>query len=254
MHQEIILTLKGFQPISLKEMDSVALMNRTDTKFLVHRNKLIEILEELKTHYQILKVADDLVMTYSSMYYDTKNHKFYHDHHNGKLNRTKIRIRKYLESRVSYLEVKQKNAKGRTNKERILVGDFEESLSIISKNFIQQKTSLGLEISPSLQNQFNRITLVSKSWQERATIDFNLSFKNKESKNAFDNLAIIEVKQKRINRNSPIFQVLKSQHIYPERVSKYCLGMISLNKDLKYNSFKPKLLKINRLISRTWNS
>ena len=43
----------------------------------------------------------------------------YHDHHNGKLNRYKVRRRRYIDTDTEFLEVKLKNNKKRTIKSRI---------------------------------------------------------------------------------------------------------------------------------------
>ena len=60
---------------------------------------------------------------------------------------------------------------------------------------------------------------------------------------------VVEVKQERFNRNSKIVKILKSIQQHPYSISKYCIGMISLYNDLKYNVFKKKLIKINNIIA-----
>jgi hypothetical protein len=50
-----------------------------------------------------------------------------------------------------------------------------------------------------------------------------------------------------------IIKELKSQGILPFSISKYCIGMLSLHNELKYNTFKRKLLKINKLTANAWN-
>jgi hypothetical protein len=42
------------------------------------------------------------------LYFDTDSKRFYHDHHNGKVKRTKIRMRNYVESNLTFLEIKKK--------------------------------------------------------------------------------------------------------------------------------------------------
>ena len=97
-------------------MDSVSLMKRVDTKFLINRKKLESIFSSLSSHYKILKVKDVIKSKYSSFYFDTVNYKFFLDHHNGKLNRAKVRFREYVGSNLTFLEVKRKNQKGVTIK------------------------------------------------------------------------------------------------------------------------------------------
>jgi len=178
MKQLITHILGAFEIISLDEMNTVSLMKRTDTKFIIHEKELITVLKNIKDEYKILEVDGHRIMTYSSLYFDTPSKKFYHDHHNGKVNRTKIRMRKYVESDTCFLEVKQKDGKGKTNKTRTFIPDFETNLSHDSLDFIQNITNESFDLEPIIWNKFNRITLVNKTAQERLTIDLNLSFKN----------------------------------------------------------------------------
>jgi hypothetical protein len=40
---------------------------------------------------------------------------------------------------------------------------------------------------------------------------------------------------------------MKENEIRPYSISKYCVGAVSLNPNLKYNNFKEKLLLIDKL-------
>ena len=85
--------------------------------------------------------------------------------------------------------------------------------------------------------------------KERVTLDLNLTYKINQVEKSFDNLVVVEVKQERFNRKSHIVQTLKSIQQHPYSISKYCIGMISLYNDLKYNIFKKKLIRINNTIA-----
>ena len=106
MLENIENIINKYSPISLEEMNSVALMKRTDTKFVINKSQLSIILNNLDVHYRILQIKEDRLMSYSSLYFDTTENKFYNDHHNGKNYRTKIRQRKYVESDLCFLEIK----------------------------------------------------------------------------------------------------------------------------------------------------
>ena len=235
--------------ISLKEMDAVSLMKRTDTKFVIPLSKLIAILKEVRNIYKVLEIKEDRIMTYSSMYFDTPTTKFYLDHHNGRVNRTKIRIRNYVESDLFFLEIKQKDGKGVTNKNRIAISGFEPILSEVSKDFIKNTTSQEFELAPTLVNKFNRVTLVSIESQERVTIDLGLTFSTEGNSKKFDELVVIELKQERFNRKSAIVKSLHQFGFNPYSMSKYCIGMVSLYEDIKYNAFKKKVRYINKIIA-----
>lgn len=249
MKEELVHIINKLQPISLGEMDGVSLMKRTDTKFVIHQRDLIAVLENIKEDYKVLEINSNRVLTYSSLYFDTPLKKFYHDHHNRKVNRTKVRMRKYVESDICFLEIKQKDGKGKTTKTRVLIDDFETNLSNESIAFIYNITQQQFDLEPIIWNKFNRITLVNKNAKERLTIDLNLSFKINDTSKAYNNLVIIEVKQERFSRSSPIVQQLKLKQNNPYKISKYCIGMISVYHDLKYNRFKEKIIKLNKLIA-----
>ncbi|PQJ78865.1 polyphosphate polymerase domain-containing protein [Polaribacter porphyrae] len=236
-----------FSCVSLEEMNNVTLMNRVDTKLVINKTQLNSLLESIINDYEVLKINNNILMSYSSLYFDTKANKFYSDHHNGKNNRIKIRQRKYIESDLCFLEIKQKNGKGFTNKTRIPIKDFEVNLTNSSKEFIAKTTEKDFDLLPSLWNSFNRITLVSLKNKERVTIDLNVNYNINQVKKSFNNIVIIEVKQERFNRKSKIIKSLKTIKQNPFSISKYCIGMISLYNDIKYNVFKNKLLKINKI-------
>ncbi len=247
MKEQIEHIVQSLKPITLNEMDSVSLMKRTDTKFVIHQKDLIEILKRVKNEYKVLQINNNRLLEYTSLYFDTPEKKFYKDHHNGKVNRTKIRMRKYVESNSCFLEIKQKDGKGKTTKSRISIADFEPELSKTSTDFINKTTNHNFNLKPIIWNNFNRITLVNKKAKERLTIDLNLSFKINDAYKTFSNLVIIELKQERFTRTSPIAKILKSRQINPYSLSKYCIGMISIYKELKYNRFKKKIIKINKI-------
>ena len=89
------------------EMDAVKLMNRVDTKFTISEKQFLEVFVDLKDEYNILEVNNDKFSEYESLYFDQEDFKFYNDHHRGKSNRLKIRIRKYKSNGLAFLEVKK---------------------------------------------------------------------------------------------------------------------------------------------------
>ena len=59
---------------------------------------------------------------------------------------------------------------------------------------------------------------------------------------------IAEIKQNKYKANSAFIQIIRDMKIPEMRFSKYCMGMLHVNKDLKYNQFKPKLMQINKIL------
>jgi len=239
--------IEQFLPITLEEMEKVKLMNRTDVKFIFNVKILPELLEKVKDDYYILVAAETRVASYQTLYFDTAKNKFYLHHHNGKRNRFKVRYRKYIESELTFFEIKYKNNKGRVIKTRIKVDEIQQSLGEEELRMVKKKIRKKINLEPRLENKFNRITLVAKQGVERLTLDFNLSFTYNNEIDGFQTLAIAEVKQERYSRDSKIMEVLRQFGVRPARMSKYAIGM-SIFSDEKANSFKEKRLRIDKII------
>jgi hypothetical protein len=233
--------------ISLAEMDAHALMNRTDTKYVFGAERLSELLGSVGHAYRVLSVDTVRLSPYETLYFDTPGHECFLQHHNGKLNRRKYRIRQYQSSGACFLEVKAKTNKGRTDKRRIPIGGFEDPLTPTSRDFIESTTGSLPELIPQLWSYFLRITLVNRHQPERATFDLNLRFRDGDDQAELPGIVIAEVKQQRDDRHSCVREYLRKQAIRPLRVSKYCLGTAMLKPHLKSNRFKPKLLAIRKI-------
>ena len=237
----------NFSPISLKDMDRVKLMNRTDTKFAFSANKLLDLFNQLIPFYDVLEIDGKRIHSYKSLYFDTEGRKFYNDHHNRRVNRHKIRFREYVDSGLIYLEVKCKNNKKKTIKKRLKVDKIADSLTQNQKKYVDDIIGDSLKVIPIQWINFSRITLVHKQQKERLTIDVNLDYHNDDFSGDLRKLIIAEVKQERMSRSSDFIRIAKEMKIYPIRISKYCYSSMQLDSSLKMNSFKEKQIFINKI-------
>ena len=250
--------LDKLPPISLDEMSGIKLMNRTDTKFVTNKEHLAALLEMAQGSYYAQQIDDLRIANYKTTYWDTYGHRFFLEHHNARAPRQKIRVRTYLDSDLTFLEVKTKNNHGRTKKKRITVPS-QERQDVINAGgtpFIQGLTGTTFDdIIPTVQNRFQRITLVNMGKTERLTIDFNVGFHNFEtdSNAVTGDLVIIELKRDG-NVYSPILELMRVLRIKPSGFSKYCIGSVLTNQDLKTNRFKVRLVKIGKLVGPTFPS
>ena len=241
--------IKTYPSITLEEMDNVKLMNRTDTKFTFHISQLEQILNLIIDNYRILEINGKRVSNYKTLYYDTTDLELYYKHHSGKLNRYKVRHRTYVDSNLGYLEVKFKNNKGRTLKERIKKKDVLFEWPEDARQFLSDKTPYSPStLIPTLWVNYSRITLVNKKSKERLTIDVNLEFKKDTFEKKLPQMVIAEVKQEKA-QSSPFIYVMKKLHIREGAISKYCLAVAYTNPDAKINRFKEKLLSIQKIIN-----
>ena len=213
--------------------DNAQLLNRKEIKYIIPIGLLNSILNDCKNEYYLLKINDISIFRYRTSYYDTADLKFYFDHHNGKGNRYKIREREYNQTGQNYIEVKTKTNKNLTIKFRNIINNWSESTE-----FIEAHTKIiGSDLHQSLCSEYTRITLLHKQKKEKVTLDFNLFFFEKQHFIQYNNLVIAEVKADNIS-TIHFNTIMKKHKIRSGSLSKYCLGLISLNPTLKKNNFK----------------
>lgn len=168
--------------LDLDRIAAVRLMNRVDTKYLVDETLCMELLELAADQYYVQIIDDCRACRYATLYYDTPQWDMYHLHHNRRLTRQKIRTRTYVETGVTYLEVKNKSNKGRTHKRRMALDRSlfaAAATDTAAADFLRREARYAPEtLSPSLATRFVRVTLVNRAMTERLTIDFDLHFDN----------------------------------------------------------------------------
>ena len=235
--------LDSMTPITLEEMSDIRLMNRLDTKYVASKAQLVQLLGLVQDKYYVQETLERRIIPYLTTYYDTTDHFMYMMHHNKRARRMKVRVRTYVASHLTFLEVKNKNNHARTKKKRGTEGVHE---------LVQRKTGLDLDkLNAVVRNQFERVTLVNKGKTERLTIDFNIGFHNFETNHdhGTDQLVIIELKRDG-NVFSPVCNLLRDIHVHPTGFSKCCIGMALTDPDLKQNNFKPKLRNLEKINGR----
>lgn len=251
--KEIERLLGDMPPITLEQMADIRLMNRLDTKYVASKEQLVQLLHLVRDEYYVQETLGRRIIPYLTTYYDTADHFLYMMHHNGRARRMKVRVRTYVASRLTFLEVKNKNNHARTKKKRIEVpsqDNFRDTEG--ARELVQSKTGLSLDsLSPVVRNNFNRVTLVNKGKTERLTIDFDISFHNCENSHdhGTDRLVVIELKRDG-NVFSPVCNMLRDIHVHPTGFSKCCIGMALTDSKLKQNNFKPKLRHLEKVNGR----
>lgn len=238
------------KPITLDEMKDVKLMNRVDTKFLVTSDQLLAILNGIHEHYYAQEVEGKRLSAYDTVYYDTPDLRMYTIHHDRHLVRDKVRVRTYVDSHLTFCEVKHKTNKGRTKKKRIEIPTgIDVTVDPVASAFLRERQPYPLErLSPNLETVFDRFTLVNFEKTERLTIDCNLNFNNFVSGTSasMDSLVIMELKQDGRAR-SLLKEVLFDLRIKPYKISKYCIGTAMTRPEVRQNRFKKKIRRINKL-------
>jgi hypothetical protein len=241
--------LTQFEPISLAEMDAVALLNRTDTKYVMRVSQLQDALRSIVDQYQVLGINHSRLNHYQTLYFDTPDFELYRQHHNGSGSRYKVRAREYVESDLAFFEVKYKTNQGRTIKCRIRTPDVLTHLDGQVSKFVAAHTPInGQELEPKLWNRFLRVTLVSKHRPERLTLDLNLEFGWGDAYVALPGIAVAEVKQEHFSTHSDFIQQMRRLGIRSAQFSKYCAGIYLLYDNIKINNFKMRMRLVDKLM------
>jgi hypothetical protein len=241
--------LERFDAIQLSEMTHVALLRRTDTKYLMSEEQLSRALGHLVDHYRVLEVGGRRVQHYQTLYFDTRNMTLYRQHHNDRRNRYKVRERAYVDSDLAFLEIKHKVDANTTVKSRMRTRELTPQIARDADSFLQAHYPYQVEaLEAKLFNTFERITLVSKHSVERMTIDIGLRFSWDGADVSLDGIAIAEVKQDGFSVDSVFVQQMRSLGVRPTGFSKYCIGVSMLYPEVKHNRFKPQLSRIDKLL------
>lgn len=217
-------------------------MSRIDRKYWFHISKLEQVLQQTLPEYYILEIEGQRLMDYQTTYYDTPDNLMYLKHHNGKMNRHKIRQRKYVSTNSSFLEIKLKTNKKVTIKNRV-EAPFEKNSFLPSEiSFIRHETPYsGENLVHVLYNKFKRLTLIHRDKLDRCTIDISPVFWNDNNAVNIYDLAIFELKRGKSLKSSPIVEILRNLKIRQRGMSKYCTGRALLEPELKHNTFNPRL-------------
>ena len=251
--------VESFDSLSLENLNAkAAMLDRLDNKYIIHQEVLKEALPKLIKLFEVLEIEGNRHFGYKTVYFDSKDFDSYYDHHQGRRQRCKIRVRKYLDTQACFLEVKLKDKRGATIKKRMAYNP--ENMKVLNAKaytFIQHAYSerygreFSLPLNPVLEIHYQRITLVAKEGGERMTIDSHLRFNSNQQLHYYlvdDALFIIETKSDKGNGIAD--KVLRQLHQHPiQRCSKYCVGMATLQEVKKHNKFMPALKKLNILSS-----
>lgn len=241
--------INSFETISLEEMGKVKLMNRIDTKYVTTFDNIVKLLKILSRDYLIQQIDGRSNMPYYTKYFDTPDNHMFYQHQRGKKNRQKVRIRQYEEcNTLPFIEIKTKNNKGRTKKDRVTMETGSE-LTNYDKFFQLFSEYHPSTLTPQIENHFYRITLINKEMTERITIDTNLEFHNFRTDKVvkMPNIGIIEWKRDGRRCCSQLDTILRDLRIHPTGFSKYCVGMAATDPELRQNRLKKKIRMLNRI-------
>jgi hypothetical protein len=243
---------KPFAPISLKALEAKAgMLERIDNKYVVRADVLRHAAPQLAKHFDVLEIEGCRSFTYDTCYFDDADCRCYFDHHQSRNRRIKVRMRRYLEAGLCFVEVKLKDRRGMTIKKRLRVAADAFGVIDDRADAFVREVYRGLygraftpEISRNLDMRYQRMTLVAKDGGERMTLDNRLCFKmDGEERHVDGSLFVIEAKSAKGNGIAD--KILRRLHQHPTKhVSKYCTGLATMRDGTKSNNFRRAMKRL----------
>lgn len=250
--------IDGFDPVTLDQLNQKAeMLSRIDNKYVVDRWSLERVLPDLLEEFDILQIENRRSFTYETRYFDDPKRSAYYEHHQGLRKGFKVRVRRYAEAGLCFLEVKVKGQRGRTIKHRLPYDPANlDALTPEAFEFARQTytdhygKAFEYDLRNALDVRYQRITLVAKSGGERMTIDAKLHFGTPmKTLDATSDVFIVETKSA-LGRGFAD-KCLRRIHARPtKKCSKYCVGMAALGEVNRWNRFIPTM-RLLRLVDGT---
>lgn len=230
---------RGLEPISLADVLAVAeLQTRVDRKYLVTPGVFRALIEKVGSAHRVLEIEGRRDFRYDSVYFDTPALTSYHQAARGHRNRFKVRTRTYLDSGECLLEVKTAGGRDRTVKDRMEHQPTErKTLDQQARMFVEQRVDLpggASSLGPVLTTRYSRCTLVDPSLGSRLTCDADLRLIDEQGhEQGLGALVLVETKSAGPALDAD--RVLWRLGERPVRISKFCVGMASLDPALPAN-------------------
>lgn len=236
--------LRRFDFVELPELLVAAeLLTRVDRKYVIDQALVPELLDRLDPAIQALEIDDARTFTYESVYFDTPELIAYHESARRRPDRFKVRSRAYLDSDSCSLEVKTRDPRGLTIKERIPYEVADRGrLTADGLAFVRTFDAPARHASryaPSMITRYFRSTLLLSA-DTRATIDVDLGFVTPDGREAGGwHWAVIESKS--MARPTVVDRALWSMGHRPIAFSKYCVGLALHSPQLPANHWNRPL-------------
>ncbi|MCO4238038.1 polyphosphate polymerase domain-containing protein [Pseudarthrobacter raffinosi] len=247
----VVSSLSGLPAVGLDELNAeAALQTRVDRKYVVPEALAQQLLATFDAEVRVLEMDGSRCFAYDSVYFDTAQLDSYLLAAHGRRRRYKVRTRTYVDSAISFLEVKTEGAREATVKERIPYELTDRArLTAEGLDYVHETLAAAVggapagPLGPVLETRYHRTTLYLPESGSRATIDTNVTWHRPgEQAWVLDGAVILETKSG--SAPSPLDRHLWAHGVRPSRISKFATGMAALCPDLPANRW-------NRTLRRT---
>ena len=242
----------SFAPVTLDQLNAKAeMLSRIDNKYVIRRDALHRVIPDLVRYFDVLDIKRKRAFTYDTRYFDDPQRSAYYEHHQGLRKGFKVRIRRYVDAGLCFLEVKVKGKRGMTVKHRKEQDAHRiETLSDEAYHFARSTYTghygkpFEYDLRRVLDIRYKRITLVARDGGERMTIDTDLQFwTGGKHLSVGTDVFIVETKSK-LGRGYADKCLRQVQARPTKRCSKYCVGMAVMGEVTRYNRFLPTMKKL----------
>jgi len=230
-------TVAAMGSVQLDEVNAAAaLQTRVDRKYVVALDLLDTL--DFDEHVMALEIDTRRRFRYATTYYDTPERDLYLDTAYRRPRRFKVRIRSYVDSGLTLLEVKRKDGRGNTAKSRCRVApvDGPSRLTPSMRDFVNEEveTQLTDRLGVALTTSFSRTTVVDVEFGARYTIDHDVRADAPDGRVVELSDAVV-VETKSSGGPTPLDRTLWSHGVRPGPISKYCTAMAILDPSLPAN-------------------
>lgn len=213
-----------------------ALQTRTDRKYVVPAEVADRLVVELGAH--VLEIDGRRRFDYRSTYFDTPGRDAYLAAARRRPGRWKVRTRHYVDSGATWLEVKQRDRRGRTVKLRCPHrGDVLDGAAHDYLAGFPVLTPLVEQLAPALTTSYERATLVLDG--ARVTVDHDVTCTTADGRSVTVDGVVVETKSARAGCTAD--RLLWSLGHRPVTISKYGVGMAALHPELPANKWRRTL-------------
>lgn len=227
------------QAIDLARLDTIApLLTRKDRKYVVPTSLVEELISS--QDLMVLEIDGLRSFRYESVYFDTPDRVSYRDAAHKRRRRFKVRTRSYLDTETCLLEVKTRQRRGLTRKNRMPY-PFNQRTELTAEGirFVEQFDEVapfGKQLSPSLTTRYSRTTFLEPASGSRVTVDFDLECETPEGDSLrLPDLAVVETKTN--GQACSVDHFLWGKHHRPVSISKYGTGLAALDPKLPANKW-----------------
>jgi hypothetical protein len=137
-----------------------------------------------------------------------------------------LRVRHYVERRLSSIEIKSKTPGGRTDKQLRPQQFGSNALASDDRSWAAAATGLDLPMQPQAWTSCQRITLLHVHAACRMTIDLNVSLGNRNGARTLQDRALVELKREQSRGDPALSQALHAAGARPVGLSKYVAAMM----------------------------